>query len=305
MIVRLALQTDFYAAFPCTRTIYNTREFISLNASKAEAVRYFIGYDEDEAPRLGIVLGYRDGKWIAPFSAPFAEVAYDKPQSLERIYDFVSELADMLQGAPLQITLAPELYDPKMLPKLTGVLANYAPKAYYDYNYHYDLADFPQFAELLDRSARKNFKRALTEEFTFESTDDIDRAYAVIKANRESHGYPLAMSLEQVRATVQPQGPVKADFFILSHKGEDVAAAMVYHAAEGIVQVVYWGDAPGYNEMRPMNLLPYRLFAHYHSLGMRIVDIGPSSQRGIPSSGLCRFKENLGCRLSLKPTFVI
>lgn len=306
MIVRLSTATEYYSVFPAPATVFSSRAFVEANASRAQAVRHFIGYDEKDKPRLGIPLGLKGDQWKCPFSAPFGEVACNQPQSLERIYDFISELAQMLAPMPLHITLPPAFYAPEELTRATGVLANFAAKAYYDYNYHYELARFPRFEDYFDRAARKNYHRALRQPFVFEQTSDIPAAYAVIKANRASHGYPLAMSLEQVLATTSgPGAPVHANFFLLSLQGANVAAAMVYDVAPGIAQVVYWGDAPGYSEMRPMNLLPVKIFEHYYQAGYRILDIGPSSSQGIPSPGLCRFKESLGCSLTLKPTFSI
>lgn len=302
MILRLATAEEYYSIF-MAQTAFGSRAFVEGNAERAQAVRFFVGYDEKERPRIGAALGYRDGEWLCPFSAPFGEVNAKDGESLERIYEFVSELCDTLAPAPVRFTLPPPFYGGESLARVQGVMANYAAKAWYDYNYHYDLARVDQFESYLSHAARKNYHQALKHPFEFAQTDDIDRAYAVIKANRESRGYPLAMSLGQVRKTVTEM--VAARFFLLTLGQADVAAAMVYDVAPGIGQVVYWGDAPGYSELRPMNLLPARLFAHYRQAGYRILDIGPSSSRGIPSAGLCRFKESLGCKLTLKPTFTL
>lgn len=304
--VRMVTQDRYYQSFPSCRLPYSTKAFVDVNAAKAQAVRHFVSYDEKGAPRLGIILGYRDGKWLAPFSAPFAEIAYSKPQSLERIYDFLSELADLLQGAELQITLPPAFYDPQMLPAMHGVLANFAKKAVWDYNYHLPVSNADEFYSTLNHQARKNYNHAIRHGFAFEKTEDTARAYAVIQANRNAHGYPLAMGIEQIRQTVAPgPGGVCADFFVMSLEGEDVAAAMVYRISAEIAQVVYWGDAPGHSGKRPMNILPKFLLGHYRAAGVKILDIGPSSTAGIPNLGLCRFKESIGCKLTLKPTFHI
>jgi hypothetical protein len=69
--------------------------------------------------------------------------------------------------------------------------------------------------------------------------------------------------------------------------------------------VIYWGDINGYSELRPMNYLSYKVFEHYHNSDIRIVDIGPSSEQGVPSYGLCNFKESIGCVTTLKPTFYL
>lgn len=301
MLVRLATSRDFFRMFPQPLTVYDTEAFIRLNACKMQAVRHFVGYD-DEVPRMGITLGYDGEQWRAPFSAPFSAPVHNGAPSPERAYDFFSELTDTLQQ-PWSLTLPPRFYSPDILTVYEIVLANMAQKGWQDYNYHYDLSKAADYEGALDRRARNKYRQALKAGFAFEADAPLDRAYAVIEANRRGRGYPLAMSYEQVKATIAPDGPVKARCFLLTLGQADVAAALVYDAAPAVAQVIYWGDAPGYSELRPMNLLPKYVMEYYLAAGRRILDIGPSSSHGVPSIGLCRFKESLGCTLTPKPTF--
>lgn len=300
MIVRAVSKDEYYGAFPSPRNVFTSREFVDVTPGKDTAVRFFMGIDESFSPRLGLVAGFRDGEWYAPYSAPFAALDYNKSQQLETIYDFISELTDTLD-APLHITLPSDFYDPQMLPKTAGILGNYARKKTADFDYFFPTADYASYVEHLDHAARKNLRRALAAGFAFEQTTDLHRAYEVIRINRETHSYRLAMTEEQVGTTATA---VPTDMFVLSLDGTDVAAAIVQHVAKDIVQVLYWGDVPGYSDRRPMNLLPYLLFGHYAKEGIRVVDVGTSSTAGIPNTGLCRFKESVGCRVALRPTFV-
>ncbi len=300
MYVHFTSSKDFFGIFPQSRCVFGSKEFTLLNADKAEAVSYAVGYDEKMAPRLGLILGYREGEWRAPFSAPFAEVAYNRPQALEHIYDFLVELVRQLAPSPLCITLAPGFYDPAMLPKVAGVITNLAPdKLRVEYNYHYPLSQFPDFRANLDAGFRNHFNHALGEDFELEKTCDIERTYNIIAANRAHRGYPLAMSLDQVRETLEV---VPADMFVLRHGPDDAAAALIYHTTPTIAQVIYWGDSPGHEKARPMNILPYLVLKYYaeNQPDIRILDIGPASSAGIPNTGLCRYKEAFGCRCELK-----
>lgn len=301
MIIRSVSSDEYYSAFPKSRNIFGSRPFVEATPGNVEAVRFFIGIDDENfAPRFGVVAGYKDGEWRAPYSAPFTEISYTKTQHLEHIYDFISELTEFL-GAPLHITLPPQFYDEAMLPEITGIFANYAKKTEFDFDYYFSASEFAHYKDILDHSARKNLKKAEASPFVFNKTDDVEKAYEVIRINRESHGYYLALSLEQVKKTIEV---VQADMFVMSLDDKDIAAAIVFHVADGVVQVVYWGDIPGYSELRPMNLLACNVFGYYAASGVRIVDVGPSSTHGIPNSGLCRFKKSIGCRMALKPTFV-
>lgn len=108
------------------------------------------------------------------------------------------------------------------------------------------------------------------------------------------------MSLDEVMKTV---AVIPADFMMLTLDGVDVAAAMIYYVTDKIVQVVYWGDRPGYSISRPMNMLAEKVVTHYSHIG-KIIDIGPASSLGEPSLGLCDFKESIGCETTLKPTLI-
>lgn len=126
------------------------------------------------------------------------------------------------------------------------------------------------------------------------------QAYDVIAQNRSERGFPLRMTWEQVLETIQL---VKADFFLVKKEQTSIAAAVVFHVADGIVQVIYWGDLPQYAECKTMNFLSYRLFEHYKNQGVKMIDIGPSTEDSIPNYGLCEFKESIGCEVRIKTEF--
>ena len=51
------------------------------------------------------------------------------------------------------------------------------------------------------------------------------------------------------------------------------------------------------------NFLAERIVDFYKRAGIHFIDVGPSSQFGAPSIGLCNFKESIGCRVENKYTF--
>lgn len=175
---------------------------------------------------------------------------------------------------------------------------------YADLNHQYRLENFLHFEGNLDSTTRNKFRNSKKVDFIFEclnSNDEwqIHRAYEVIRKNRSSKGFPLRMTLQDVLDTIKV---VEADFFVMSYEGLDVAAAQVFHVAEGICQVIYWGDLPEYSHLRVMNYFTYKVFEYYSDKSIRVLDIGPSTEKGIPNYGLCSFKESIGCEVSLKYT---
>lgn len=296
MIVRLvSVSPDEYSIlFPNPSTVFASAQFNCLNAGKVEKLLFIVGLDSTNHPEMGISIGLRDNFWRAPFSAPMAPLTWKKDISIASVQAFFNLLKEHLAPIPIRITLPPYFIEDSMLAKISGSLLNMASEITADFNYHYQLSLFPDFENHLNRAARNKYRQALKANFSFEKTD-IARAYTIIAANRASKGYYLAMTLDNLIATA---ACINIDSFILNLDNNDVAAAIVYHITPDIAHVVYWGDSPGFELKRPMNILPYHIFKHYHQLGFKFVNIGTSSTDGIPNIGLCNFKESLGCTTS-------
>lgn len=300
-------KTDFRAMFPAPLHAYNDVAHAALNAHKVERTRYLLFVDEGKT-RFGIILGERNGRLLSPFSAPFGGFVQHRPQSLRAMEEAVTALkryaAELSLG--VEITLPPLVYDVAELSKWVNVLSRRAAMATADVNYHYALRLFPRYVETLERRARNKLAQAMSNDFTFITVDSRDsagamRAYDVIRRNRAEHSYPLRMTYDEVTATSRV---VPTDFFLLCHDGRDVAAAQVFHVADGVVQVIYWGDIGECSHLRTMNMLAFRIFEHYHNAGIRIVDTGTASTDGKPNHGLCEFKESIGCTATNKFSFI-
>ena len=288
--------------------VFNTPAFAELNAHKAEAVRYLL-FDDNCKTRFGLVLGERGGKLLSPFSAPFGGFSVNREQSLEKIDGAVAALAEYAkkERKDIRIALPPQIYAHNLTASCVNVLSRHARLHHVDLDYYFPVSKFADYTEALDRNARNKLRQAEKNGFEFIAvgrgdTTGIRRAYDVIRRNRAEHGYPLRMSLDDVEATIKI---IPADFFILRHEGEDVAAAQIFHVAEGIAQVIYWGDLHAYSRLRTMNYLAYRIFEHYSREGVRVLDIGPSTEDGEPNYGLCEFKTGIGCDVTPKFVFEI
>ena len=286
--------------------VFNSAEFSEMNKYKCDKLHYLAF--KDSKVRLGLILGERDGVLCSPFSAPFGGFSSLRTVDVEAYEEAVMALKQYVDEhhMPVRISLPPAFYGETHISKsFSALLHGGARILYSDLNYQYRLEHFENFEDNLERNAKKNFHNALKNSFVFEclnSSDpnDVGRAYEVIRKNRESRGFPLRMSLQNVLDTVNV---IDADFFVTSFEGMDVAAAQVFHVSDGICQVIYWGDVPEYAHLRVMNYFTYKVFEHYFNQGLKILDIGPSTEKGIPNYGLCSFKESIGCEVSLKHTF--
>lgn len=304
MNVRHVSPADYHRLFPNPAVVYNSVDFSAVNAAAVDSVIYAVVESDDGYPVAGLTVGQRGSALSAPFSAPFASLDFNREQLAGTMLDAARALVDAFPG--LTLTLPPAPYSPSNNAKtLLALLAAGATTVCFDWNYHIDLTR--PYAGQLHTTARKKIKQASRQGFRLEMCDPM-RAYDIIARNRRKHGYDLRMTAERVLATVQPDGPVEADFMVLTDGSVDAAAAMVYHVTPDIAQVIYWGDVPA-DDGSPlcryaMNLLAALMCEHYSAAGVRVLDIGPSGNDGIPNIGLSDFKDTIGCICSPRPTLV-
>lgn len=282
---------EYQRIFPQPRTVFNSVAFSEVNAQKVRRIIYAAAVDESKKPIIGLTIGEReDGRLRAPFSAPFIIFDYNRPHCNDTIIAALLEFIGKYRG--LSLTLPPPVYCPVMNSKLLLALQYVGTKVEFtDWNYHIDLTQ--PYLQSLTSESRRKINVASREGFHLEEST-LEHAYEIILQNRQHKGYPLRMTLEQVRATVTPEGPVDADFFVLTDGVRDAASAVVYHVTADIAQVIYWGNVPESPCRFAMNLLAAKLCEHYASAGFHILDIGPSSEYGEPDVGLADFKESVG-----------
>ena len=299
---------EYEQIFNHPQHVFNSVTFSELNKDKCDELHYLV-FKESKI-KLGIILGQRDGELRSPLSAPYGGFTSNKAVDIafyENAVECLKHYGNELK-MPIRITLVPSSFDPTHYSKSYFALQRGGANILYtDLNFEYRVEKFTNYEENLERSARKNFHNSKKVDFVFEQLDsskesDVTRAYDVIRRNRESRGFPLRMSLQAILDTIKV---VPADFFIMTYEGVDVAAAQVFHVADDICRVIYWGDITEYAHLRVMNFFTYKIFEHYYNKGIRLLDIGISTENGIPNYGLCDFKENIGCDVSLQFSFII
>ncbi|MDE7119682.1 MAG: hypothetical protein K2O10_03650, partial [Muribaculaceae bacterium] len=286
--------------------VYNSVEFSELNRGKADSLHYLVF--ADTKTRGGMILGRRGDVMCTPFSAPYGGIVAPRRLKTETVDLIWVSAADFARHAEcsLRVTLPPTFVDPDLIAKSVNALTQLGATALADINHHVDLARAGSPAALFAMKSRNQLNQAQKLPYSFEKLDptpaNINRVYDVIVANHESRGFPVNMRLDDVVATAPIVG---AEFFILTLDGIDVGAAQVHHPVAGMAQVIYWGDRPGFAPGRPMNMLAFKLFDYYMTRGAQIVDIGISTERGVPNYGLCDFKEGVGCSPTVRWTFMM
>lgn len=307
MEIKLMTPQEYSLAFDWgVPHVYNSTAFNELNRHKALAV-YYVAFCDPE-PLLGIIVGEVGCCLLSPFSAPFGGFSKIGNVSAETVNDAVRLLSEFGKERKLlvEITLPPAIYAPRFVALQAKALAEYGELVWNDLNYHRVL-DFPQghASDGFGRKARAAWRSAVRRGFEFHMLDASDydsarRVYDVVCANHHALGYPVKMTLDEVVRTA----PLTGSFFMVMSLGSrDVAAAMINRVADTVCQFVYWGDLLEYRSLHPMTLLAALSFGACRDMGFEIADLGPSSEFGVPSPGLCHFKESIGCISVPKPRF--
>ena len=289
--------------------VFSSATFNDLNKEKCKEVFYLLF--KDKKIRLGIIGGIKENSFYSPFSAPFGGFVYIKKdikiQVLDEAINLLIQWSISKGLKTIQITLPPSIYEESFISKLTNsFFRNNFNTEKIDLNYSFYLKNFDQnYSNSLWRSARKNLRIAFSKNLNFkicESKEEKELAYIILKKNRESRGYPLRMTWEQIKETIKL---IDVDFFLLGDdSNEAIAAAMIFYVSSKIVQVIYWGDLPEFSHLKTMNLFSYKIFEFYKKTAIRIVDVGPSTENSVPNFGLCEFKESIGCNIRTKLTLI-
>ncbi|QNH78085.1 hypothetical protein GGD92_07430 [Pseudomonas protegens] len=286
-------------------SVFDTVEFCQLNSAKVDSIKHLVFNNGKN--RFGIIAGIKDGVLRAPFSAPYAcfsEIGKNnKVASYSTIASSLLEYAKAQDLKKVRITFPPTVYDESHIARLYNSFYNAGFRiSGCDLNFQYNLQCFgDDYEATIDLKARQKLRSAVRSELSFQKTDDIKTVYDVIRENRAAKNYPLWMTYENILETIKV---IKADFFIVYSKArEPIASAMVYEVSSDKVQVIYWGNLPNTEDLKPMNFMAYHIFDYYSKKGKVFFDIGPSTEFSIPNFGLCDFKQAIGCATSSKLTF--
>jgi hypothetical protein len=288
--------------------VYNRTDFLETLSHQTPKIHYLtIG---DTKPRVVLFIAEYEDKIVAPYSAPFWNIEKIKKNlSIDSIDEIITVLAKYLDGLKkeIRLILAPFFYDSAFL---TQILNCFLRKGfsieYADINHYLDInhISLNSYIDSLAPNARRNLRIAndLNLCFVKATTEtEVREAYEIISVNREVKGYPLKLSFDQLNKTLTTIG---GNVFLVSQKDNFIASAFVFNINKFNKQLIYWGDIPATSETKSMNFLAYKLIEYYKSKNIQFLDLGPSSENGVPNYGLSNFKESIGASVSLKPTLI-
>ena len=287
---------------------YNGGDFCEYNKNKVDEIDYLLFADEKKE-RFVVPFGRIDDKLYAPFSAPYClpgEIGANT--SVQHYNEAIEQLliyARKTGIASVSMTFPPFFYANREISYWINACINFGGMVRkWDLNYAIDFRKVKEagYQKYLKNNGRRNLRLSYEKGCSVKECAaeyEIRECYDVIRMNRVSKGYPLRMTFDQVEWTRKMS---KGKWFCVTCGDEKIASAVVFPATEKIAQVIYWGNIPGSEDKKPVNALAEFLVDYYTKLGFEYLDIGPSTDQGIPNYGLIDFKESIGCQTDSKVT---
>jgi hypothetical protein len=297
---------DYRKYFPDNMNPFITEKFIGLNSHKTDRVVRIVNDCPD--PLIGLVAGIRDGVLKSPFSAPFGGFHFKKENiymgEIDKFIFMLSEYAASSSVDRIEIAIPPDIYNKSFNAKIISSLTRHGFRCNIpEITNWVNLTTFG--GEYSQKNSREYYRQAQRNKLRFDKTDDIndkEEIYNLIRNNRAKFGRPIFMTLDEILSMVE-LWPV--DFFkVLSLDDEIVSAAIFYRNHPEISYAVFWGDNDEGRLLRAMDFLLLNLFSFYKKLGYKYIDLGISTENGLPNEGLLRFKESHEAVSSLRFRFI-
>ena len=290
--------------FPVDPNPFISEKFIELNRYKVDRVVRLV--DDSSQPVIGLVAGIKNGILKSPFSAPFGGFHFRKENiysgEIDRFLQLLSDYAESLLLNRIEIITPPDIYHMTFNAKMVNSLVRqgYQP-ALPEITNWVDLTRFDGMFR--QKNSREYYRQAQRNNLVFsvaQNEREKGIIYDLICENRSKFGRPIYMTLDNILSTGEIW-PV--EFFKVESGKNIVASAIFYRNHNEICYAVYWGDNDEGRPLRAMDFLVLNLFVYYKEAGFRYMDLGISTENGIPNEGLLRFKESHEAISSLRYRF--
>jgi hypothetical protein len=152
---------------------------------------------------------------------------------------------------------------------------------------------------------QRRIRQAESLSFSFRQlpVDYLDEAYERIVESRESKGYPITMTLKDLKVMFR-LFPDEYLLFGVFDQSKLIAAAVCIKVNSEILYCFYVGDALAYRHHSPVTLLTSKVFEYCRANHFKMLDLGMSTDKGILNKGLYAFKKSFGSIESRKLTFL-
>lgn len=245
-----------------------------------------------------------DGFWRSPARGTFAGFVFHSDVRTEDQFAFYHAVETKLKarGARrLEVLPAPMAYDQASFANQIYLLhANGYRITHWDLN-HFLTVDKRALSDRMSYGNQKRLRKCLREGLEVKQLPltALPDVYSALTVNRESKGYVMSMTLEQLQTMVDTFPDAVILFGV--RDGHDLAASAVcLRVSLNVLYVLYWGDRPGYTSLSPVVSLADAIYSYCQVQGVELLDVGTSTVNQEPNFGLIQFKRGLGFTESLK-----
>lgn len=282
-----------------------SNKFIEINKSKVEKISWLV--DDSNMHSLGLCLGEKNNCLFSPFSAPFGGFHFSHETIyIKVIIEYIQQLKKFIRDNSyneIRVTLAPDIYSQTLNSKVIHSLLRE--------RFEIKSLDITSWVDLelytnsfKEKSSRTHLNQALKNELHFKlivEQEEKIKAYELIRFNRSQFGRPIYMSFNDL---VEINKIWVVNYFAVYNSEQEMLAASInYIAHHNIVYGVFWGDNEKGRLLRAMDFCIFNLYNHYKQEGYKYLDIGISTEEGVPNEGLLRFKETHEAITALRYTF--
>ena len=282
-----------------------SEKFLILNKGKVDKIVHLV--EDQPKVHIGLVAGIKDGFFNTSFSSPFGGFHYRRESvQVSAIEQFLEQLINYFEENKINkanLSLPPSLYQESFNAKIINAMIRFG--------FSMQLPEITGWVDLdnfnsrfTTKSSREFYNQAVRNKLQFNVLDETDarrEAYELIKQNRARYKRPIYMDFEDVLSTGK-LWPV--DFFgVTSEHGKLISAMILYRFPNKIVYAVLSGDTEEGRPLRAVDFMFFNIFDHYKADGFRYIDVGTSTESGVPNGGLLRFKEEREAVSSLRFSF--
>jgi hypothetical protein len=265
---------------------------------------YFELFDRRQVRASIHFTALEDGTWRSPARGTFGGLWADPELALAALQTFLTEVDARLLASGAQraeVLPMPQAHDPVGFARSVYLFRGlgYGIESC-DLNHSLQVDERP-LADRMSYGNRKRLNKCLREGLAAHelAVSELIPVYDALVANRESKGYQLSMTLQQVQDMAERFSD-RLVLFGVPTDGVLAAAAVCLRLSKDVLYVFYWGDRPGFATLSPVVALAECIYRFCQTNSIRLLDVGTSTLDRVPNHGLIQFKDGLGFSESIK-----
>ena len=279
-------------------------EFVCRNND--DGLVSFIALEKDEVKGL-IHFRIEEGRAISIPRSTYGGFYLTEGLNSADIVDFIGYSSQRLKDLKVKsliIALAPSYFS----------YSNQMHEILLDYGFTVEYKDITQvlaikensFEKLVNRNRKRKLQTAIANAYSFEilKLEDLSQVYDLLLRNRKSRGYPMTMTLDDLRNTFE-RFPNRYTMFGVFDKEVLIAGSICVKINNSIIYDLYHGELPQYRTNSPVTLLLEGIYNYSINENLDLLDLGISTDKGLLNKGLYNFKVSCGAKDHFKRTYQI